>query len=101
MVFCKQTKLRYNKLTKEKNNGLLGLSKKPNWRKAMYHNGVKVNSKYTFGKYYTEGEVHEKSLFDNYIICLGMQRPCGQLYGILHVRGVDDESIIRTAKRGC
>lgn len=37
----------YNK--RKKNNGCSGLSKNPNWRKAMCHNGEKENDKYAFG----------------------------------------------------
>ena len=47
------------------------------YKKNTFSLGVKENSKYTFGKYCTEGEVHEKSMFDDYILGLGVQRPRG------------------------
>lgn len=49
MVFCKQTKLRYNKLTEEEKQWLTRIFQNLNWRKAMCHRGARKNNKYVSG----------------------------------------------------
>lgn len=50
MVFCKQTKLRYTKLTDEEKQWLTGIVQKSELAKSYVLQRVRESSKYTFGR---------------------------------------------------
>ncbi len=58
MVFCKQTKLRYSKLTEEEKQWLTRIVQKSELAKSYVRNGEKENNKYALGGKCEQGIIY-------------------------------------------